>query len=303
MRILITGATGNVGRAVIDFLIRSNTELSVVPAVRNITRARNSWSDSPQLDFRKFDFENTDTHLEAFEGIEVLFLLRPPQLAEVSKVFKPLLQTAKTCGIRKVVFLSVQGADQNSIIPHHKIEKLIVQLGLEYVFLRPGYFMQNLLTTLYSEIKNKRSISLPAGNAKFNWVDVQDIGEVAATVVQDFSRYSGQALVLTGPENRTFGEVVELMNRVSETSVVYRSVNPIQFYFKKKREGVSSAFILVMIMLHFIPRFQKEPKIHQDIFNVLKRKPATLELFLKREKHCFKPNNESPHTENRARSH
>jgi hypothetical protein len=160
--------------------------------------------------------------------------------------------------------------------------------------------MQNLTTTLYPEIQKENTITLPAGKAKFNWVDVENIGEVAACVIANFNHYTNQVITLTGPENRSFGEVVFLMNQVLQTSVQYKAVSPLTFYFKKKRERVPTAMILVMIMLHFLPRFGKEPEIHGDIETILKRKPTTLDSFFQREKHRLKPKDESSNTKNRT---
>ncbi|MDP5140566.1 MAG: NmrA family NAD(P)-binding protein, partial [Spirosomaceae bacterium] len=73
-----------------------------------------------------------------------------------------------------------QGAEDNSVIPHHKIERLIIDSGISYTFLRPAYFMQNFTTTLRKELVENNRIFLPAGEAKFTLVDVQDVGKVAA---------------------------------------------------------------------------------------------------------------------------
>lgn len=104
------------------------------------------------------------------QNIDIVFLLRPPQLADVPKYFAPFIRKMKEKDISKIVLLSVQGAENQKIIPHHKIEKLILEEGLEFVFLRPGYFMQNLTTTLLYEIKSENKIYIPSGSLKFNWM-------------------------------------------------------------------------------------------------------------------------------------
>jgi len=63
--------------------------------------------------------------------------------------------------VNQVVFLSVQGAEKSKVIPHNRIESLIIEYGMEYIFLRPGYFMQNLTTTLLPDIIKRRQIFLP----------------------------------------------------------------------------------------------------------------------------------------------
>lgn len=107
------------------------------------------------------------------------------------------------------------------MIPHNKIERLIQEAGLNYIFLRPSYFMQNLTTTLMQDIKTKREIILPSGQAKFNWVDVENIGEAAAILLDKFEAYKNQAYEITGLENENFEKVTLLINQVIK--------NPIQF--------------------------------------------------------------------------
>ncbi|MFW5726606.1 MAG: SDR family oxidoreductase, partial [bacterium] len=143
-KILITGATGNVGREVINALLQSDTPHQLIAGVRNPQESRDAFPEAVQLQHITFDFENTQTFEQALQGVDRLFLLRPPQLSSVDKYFKPLMEALKKHKVEEIVFLSVQGVEQSSVIPHHQIEKLIREYSFSYVFLRPGYFMQNL---------------------------------------------------------------------------------------------------------------------------------------------------------------
>jgi len=174
-RILVTGATGNIGLEVIHYLNELNFDSEILAAVRNIEKAKKTFKNYPGLLFRPFDFENESTYSVAFDQIDILFLLRPPHISDVEKVFRPLLNSAREKGVNKIVFLSVQGAEKSKVIPHNKIERLIQELNFLYIFVRPSYFMQNLITTLLPEILAKKSITLPSGNAKFNWIDVKTL--------------------------------------------------------------------------------------------------------------------------------
>ncbi|MGK7390511.1 MAG: NmrA family NAD(P)-binding protein [Candidatus Cyclobacteriaceae bacterium M2_1C_046] len=178
-RILITGATGNIGKPILEHL-NYYENLEVLAGVRN-----------PQKDlFLKpvkkvyFDFEDITGSANALTQLDCLFLLRPPQISDVKKYFDPLIKVCQEKEVGHIVFLSVQGAEKSSIIPHNKIEKLIVASGIPYTFLRPGYFMQNLSGSLKKDIIEKDRIYIPAGKAKFNWIDTNDIGMAAARVIE-----------------------------------------------------------------------------------------------------------------------
>lgn len=120
--VLVTGATGNIGTEVIQGLIELETDSEIYAGARNIEKAQKHFNNHRDLLFRKFDFENESTFLEAFDQVDILFLLRPPHISDVEVVFRPLLNSAKENGINKVVFLSVQGAEKSKVIPHNKIE-------------------------------------------------------------------------------------------------------------------------------------------------------------------------------------
>lgn len=283
-RILVTGATGNIGLEVISYLKDLGSDCEIIAAVRNPEKAKKKFTNFPNLSFRQFDFENANTFSAVFDQIDILFLLRPPQLSNVEKVFRPLLNSAKQNGIKKVVFLSVQGAEKSRVIPHNKIETLIQGLQFNYIFVRPSYFMQNLTTTLLAEIVNRRSITLPSGKAKFNWIDVKNIGEATAILISKFDNYQNQSYEITGIENKNFGEVARLMSEVIGESINYRSIGPLNFYFRKKIEGYKSGFAIVMTILHFLPRFQRTPQISDNYQKLTGKIPTTLQEFMEREK-------------------
>lgn len=283
-RILVTGATGNIGLELVHYLSELNSDFEILAAVRNIDNAKKTFNNYPNLHYRKFDFENESTFSGAFDQVDILFLLRPPHISDVEEVFRPLLNSAKEYGVNKVVFLSVQGAEKSKVIPHNKIERLVQELGFNFIFVRPSYFMQNLTTTLLPEILTKRSITLPSGKAKFNWIDVKNIGEATAILISKFEKYQNQAHEITGTENKNFGDVVDLITDITGDRIRFNSINPISFYFLKKKEGLNGEFAMVMTILHFLPRLQAEPKISDNYQKLTGKVPTTLQEFIDREK-------------------
>lgn len=282
-RILITGATGNVGIEVINYLKDSKSSVKIFAGVRNIEKAKQIIPESNRIEFVEFDFENPETFNCALNNIDIVFLLRPPHISDVEKYFKPLFDSFKVNNVKKVVFLSVQGAEKSSVIPHNRIEKLIVSYGLEYIFLRPSYFMQNLTTTLIQDIKENQRIILPSGKAKFNWIDIKNIGEANAILLEKFSVFKNQIFEITGYQNENFDTVVGLINQHVAKPIRFVGVNPFKFYQIKKRSGMAKGMILVMLLLHFLPRFQKEPNISEFYENITGKKPTTLQEFIARE--------------------
>jgi uncharacterized protein YbjT (DUF2867 family) len=286
-RILITGATGNIGLEVIRYMLEFKSAAQIVAGVRDIKKAKKYIPENQNIEFIDFDFEKPETFNNALQNIDKVFLLRPPHISDVEKYFKPLMHSIKVNNINEVMFLSVQGAEKSSIIPHNKIEKLIRDFGLNYIFIRPGYFMQNLTTTLIDDIKKKQKIILPSGKAKFNWIDVKNIAEVCAILIERFSEFKNNSFEITGYENENFYKVAALINQVNKDPIRFVNVNPLKFYRIKKRSGFATGRIIVMLLLHFLPRFQKEPGISKFYENLTGKKPTSLKDFIKRESEKF----------------
>ncbi|MFB7121560.1 SDR family oxidoreductase [Bacillus tropicus] len=263
--ILVTGATGNVGKEVVKELIKRNATFKVA------TRRR-------ETEEVYFDFENPSSVKTALTSITKLFLIRPPHLADAKKYFQPVIDAAKEIGIKQIVFLSLLGVEKKPIVPHAKIEAIIKDSGIPYTFLRPSFFMQNLLSQHGDELRNEKIIEVPAGKGKTSFIDVRDIGEVAAKVlIEDGHRF--KAYTLTGSEALTYYEVAEIVSKETKENIIY--TNPSIFKFRKRmiQKGLKNDFIMVMIGIYTTARLGLAKKITQDLEQLLEREPTNLKKF------------------------
>lgn len=276
--ILITGASGNVGSEIIKHIHPKKDQIRLLAGVRE-NPVKDQDIDRYRVEKIHFDFDDRKSIERAFDLTDVLFLLRPPQIADVKKYFQPLIQIAVETKIGHIVFLSVQGAETSSFIPHHKIEKLLEMSGIDYTFLRPAYFMQNYTTTLRKDLVEHQMIYLPSGKAKFTLIDLEDLGKVAANILVNTSDHINQAYELTNHEQLSFGEMADILSEVLQTKITFISPNLAAFYLKKHREDVPTMFILVMIMLHYLPRFTSTPKTSDLTKVILGSKPKSFRDF------------------------
>ena len=279
LKVLITGATGNVGIEVLSALKKLDHQLEIYAGVRD-----SEFVNEKLLNFKvktiPFDFTNSETFNKAFQNIDILFLLRPPQISEVKKYFAPLIEIAKKSSIKHIVFLSVQGVENSKIIPHHKIEKLIVDSKIPYTFLRPAYFMQNFTTTLRNDLVNNSRIYLPAGQAKFTVIDTEDIGSVTAKVIIEPQNHINKSYELTNNETLTFTEMAAKISNGIGKTIKFVSPNLLQFYLTKRKEKMPKMLILVMIMLHYFPRFQTTPKTTEWVKIITEQEPKSFDDFV-----------------------
>ena len=278
-KLFVTGATGNVGIEVIKALQKIQHQLDIFAGVRDLQKDVEKLSEFYIIP-EKFDFTDVTTFEPALKDCQILFLLRPPQISDTDKYFIPLIEIAEKCNVRHIIFLSVQGVEKSSIIPHHKIEKLIVESGIPYTFLRPAYFMQNFTTTLHDDLVNKKQIYLPAGKAKFTLIDVQNIGEIAAKIMSEPATHINQSYELTCNEKLTFQEMADKLSLGLGTKITYISPNLASFTLQKLKENVPFSYILVLIMLHYLPRFLREPFFSNAFMKIIGRNPTTFDQFV-----------------------
>jgi len=277
MRVLITGASGNVGSVVLKRLLHSSLDLHV--GVRDVGRVtkilRTDRVDYCQLDFEKEQYPDIE--------FDAVFLVRPPQLAD-PRLFENFLRTLRPD--TRIVFLSVLGADTKAYLPHAKIEQVILKLGLPHVFIRPSYFMENLTTTLWEELEKNNRIFLPAGDLKLNWVAIQDIAEIAAKALKgDIGDISVE---VCGPEMLGFAEVVDLINAACGTHVVYESPSLFRYLGHCLMQRETLSYIFVMLMLHYLPRFSRgETPVSHDFERITRKPPKCVESFVAEHKHVF----------------
>ncbi len=139
--------------------------------------------------------------------------------------------------------------------------------------------MQNFATTLHNDLVNKKRIYVLAGESKFTLIDVRGIGLVAATILTKISQHIHQSYDLTCKEKLAFSEMASISD-VLGTNFQYKSPNLISFFLTKRKDKIPSMLILVMIMLHYLPRFQQAPTITDWVVKITNRQPTTFEQFV-----------------------
>lgn len=273
MRVLVTGATGTVGGHLVSSLnaLEADT-VSPVAAVRSPER-----TDDLGVPLRRFDFEDP-TSYNAFEDMNALFLVRPPAIAQVWSSIFPALDVAVTAGVHHVVFLSIQGAGENPLVPHRWIEWKLNRLPIQATFLRPSFFMQNLTTTHRTEIRNESMLYMPAGNGKTAFIDARDIAAVAARAFTDLDR-TGQALELTGREALTYTEVAAVLSDVLGRPVEYANPSPLEFLAHARSQGHPWGFAAVMLGIYLTARLGLARRTTSTVEDVLGRPPISFRQF------------------------
>lgn len=176
MTILVTGATGNVGRNVVEQLVKRGAD------VRALVRDPSKAGFPAGVDVVQGDLLDVDALRSAFTGVSTLFLLNGVVADEYTQALVALA-VAREAKIERIVYLSVIHSDVYVNVPHFAgkfgVERMIEQMGLNATILRPAYYMDNEIT-IKDVITGYGIYPMPIGARGLAMVDARDVGEVAA---------------------------------------------------------------------------------------------------------------------------
>ena len=274
--VLVTGASGNIGRPVVAGLLAAG-----VP-VRAATR---SGADevTGAAEHVAFDFRDRSTWGPALDGVRTMFLLRPPDVSDVRRDLVPAVEQARGRGLEHVVFLSLQGADRNRVVPHAKVEAWLRESGLGWTFVRPSFFMQNLSTTHRRDVIAGRLV-VPAGNGRTAFVDALDVADVAVEALKDPAAHRGRAWTPTGPEALTYAEVAAQLSVALGRPVVYPRPGALTYARHARRElGMPWGMVGVTTAIYTVARLGLAAGLTDDVLTVTGHPPRSFSEFARRE--------------------
>lgn len=282
-KVMVTGASGNVGRYVVEeLLILGETVVAASPSVQTLQELFGNKTENIA-----FDFTNKSTYAHVLNGVDRVFLMRPPHLGKPEDLY-PFIDAMKEKGIKLVSFLSLMGVENNTIPPHHKIEKYIEQVALPFAHIRPGFFMQNVSGVHSVEIREMDKIFVPAGNSKTSFIDAADIGLSAATLLHNAAQYQNTAHTITGPQALTYYEVAEILSKVTGRKITYAKPGYLRYrsHYIKKR-GLEKEYVNVTVALYFMTRMGTAKAVTDGFFKLTGKQPRRFEDFAVENKFAF----------------
>jgi len=229
MTIIVTGATGRVGRKVVNQLVTRGADVRVL--ARDPSKA-----DFPAgVAVVQGDMLDIDSLRRAFAGVRTLFLLNAVAGDEFTQALITL-NVARESGIERVVYLSVMHAERFANVPHFAVksgaERTIEQMGLSATILRPAYFMDNDLM-IKDVLVNHGVYPMPIGSKGVAMVDTGDIAEVAAIELLRRDRAAGNLPIdvinLVGPDTLTGSKLASIWSELLGRAVAYGGDDPTPF--------------------------------------------------------------------------
>jgi len=216
--ILITGVTGTVGRAVLEEVRKSGKPFKVM--YRSPDEAAKAGAGVATV---VGDFADKESLRRALTGVEAVFLVCSP-IPQLVELESNVIDACVASGVKHVVLNSALGAaDYPNSFPswHRKVEDKLKSSGLGYTILRPNSFMQNITAYNAPSIRAQGAFYAAMGKARISYLDVRDVGAVAAKALTSPSEHAGKTYELNGPEAVTFTEMAERIARVAGRPVQF----------------------------------------------------------------------------------
>ena len=278
--ILITGASGSVGKAVLQEVSRK--ESTSHAKFRAMFRSKEEAAKAPAGSEPVLaDYADKQSLRKALDGVTSVFVVCSP-IPQLVELESNVLDVCKESGVKHVVLNSALGAgDYPKSFPswHRKVEDKLKATGMSYTILRPNGFLQNIVAFNAPSIRTQGAFYVAMGDAKVSYVDVGDIAVVAVKALQG-GVHSGKTYELNGPEAISNQE---LATRIS--AVAGRTVNYVDIPESAQRDamlglGLPDWQVTALLELQQYYKQGAGAKTDGLLRDLIERDPMTLDQYL-----------------------
>lgn len=220
MKIGVTGATGQLGKLIVEQLKEKVGKENIVALVRNPEKAKDLG-----VEVRPFDYKNQDVLSELLKGIDKLLLISSNEIGQRFIQHRNVIEAAKKAGIKWLVYTSILHADSTTINlagEHLETEKYLKDSGIGFTILRNGWYTENYTGSIAGALAGGAFIG-SAGSGKISSAARADYAEAAAVVLSGES-YKGKVLELAGDNAYTLSDLAAEISKQTAKSVPYKNL-------------------------------------------------------------------------------
>jgi NAD(P)H dehydrogenase (quinone) len=283
--ILITGATGNFGKATIDFLLKKNIAANNIAAlVRDPAKAE--FLKNNGVNIRVGDYDDYSSLLIAFKGVDKLLLISGSDIVKRGTQQENAVKAAKEAGVKHIVYTSFERKNETGASPiatlakaHIDTEKDIKASGMEYIIMRNNLYA-DVLPMFMGEKVLETGIFLPAGDGNASFAPRLDMAEAAANILSG-EGHENKEYSITNDTNYSFADVASLLTELTGRQVLYHSPSAEIFTETLSKVGVPMEMIAMSAGFCEAIRQGEFSTTKSDLGYLLGRKPTTLKEYLK----------------------
>jgi NAD(P)H dehydrogenase (quinone) len=279
-RILITGASGQLGQAVLQTLLQQGQTNLI-----GTTRSPEKLADFAKkgVEVRTADFAQPEGLVDAFQGATRLLLISGPEVGIRVQQHKNAIDAAKKAGVRHIMYTSLVDAEKSiaAVGPDHvATESYMKQSGLQYTFLRNNTYAENLLLSLPQAIETGMFYGC-AGDGKVAYVTRQDCAKSAAGALMNAARYENTALEITGPASYSGAEVASLVSDMTNKKIAYQDLSPEEYKAALIKSGLPEHFAELFVSFDLSTRHGDVAFVSAAVEELTGEAPQDLRSFLK----------------------
>lgn len=268
--ILVTGATGRVGKELVEQLLDRGAQ------VRVLVRDKNKVAHlGDRVEIAVGDLDKPETLAEAMQGVEKLYFVtyHSGQVAD-------LVEAAKKAGVRHIVKQSSTEAERSIGLGrlHRDQEELIKGSGMAWTIIRPSMFMTQTIRWWAASIKSRSAVYFPGGKGKVRAIDPRDVAAMACTVLTQ-PGHEGSIYAVTGPESLTVAEMVGIIGKVLGRRIRYISIPPAFAAIWLRRNGLSKELVKALVQTFEALRRNEYATVTEDVERVTGHKPRGYEAW------------------------
>ena len=283
--ILVTGASGNVGGAVLQELRRAGAP------VRAMYRSKEDAAKAPVgTDVVIADFADRASLDRALEGVDRVYLVCSP-IPQLVELESNMVDACREHGIQHLVLNSAFGADcYDKSFPawHCKVEERVRASGVPATILRPESFMQNIGMYFAGTINSQGAFYAAGGQEPIAFIDVRDVGATAAKILTT-NGHTGKTYTLTGPELLNYSHVADKLSALLQRKVTYVALTQDQLRQSLRDAGMPAWQVEALADLQAYYTDGPGATITRDVRAVLDREPIYFDQYLRDNVDAFSP--------------
>lgn len=284
MKILVTGATGHFGKAVLDFLLTSGVPATSLAAlVRDTAKAEELAAKGIEL--RTGDYTNPESLEKAFTGVDKLMLVSSSDLNDRTGQQANAVNAAKKAGVKYIVYTSFTRKDETDNSPiafvaqsHVHTEKLIRESGMQYTILRNNLYM-DFVPVFIGEKVLETGVYWPAGNGKGAYVLRNEMAEAAAIILSS-EGHLNKEYNFSNTNTWDFEQVADAISKASGKTISYYSPSQEEYKTTLGKAGVPEVYVNLFAGFAESIRRNEFDETSQDLEKILGRRPTDLVTYL-----------------------
>jgi NAD(P)H dehydrogenase (quinone) len=226
--IVVTGASGQLGRLVIEGLLQKLPAGDIAAAVRNPDKVKDFAARGVQV--RQADYDQPDTLEQAFQGADKLLLISASEVGRRVPQHRAAIEAAKRAGVKLIAYTSILHADSSPLplaAEHKETEALLRASGIPFVLLRNGWYTENYLAGIPAALQYGVVLG-SAGEGRISSAARADYAAAAVAVLTSEDQ-AGQVHELAGDESYTLTELAAEISRQSGKSIAYQNLPEAEF--------------------------------------------------------------------------